>query len=261
MNFVEPKIIHIGQTTVDQDGVKQFLEHLGVPDWDTDAPSDTEELLEIAGRSCYKSFGTGLNKNLTKVRDSNSEYIHNVISKHDGSVLEHGSDTYAILNVSRVFSHELVRHRHAAYSQESLRFVRLDNLSVYFPDVFKNHEKEDILKAAFEDVYSDAEEMQKELAKILNLDSLNFEQKKLLTSAMRRLAPEGLATMIVMTTNHRNWRWLIEMRTSKFAEEEIRKVFVMIYQDLKQRYPNIYFDAIEETESNITSIRFKNSKV
>ncbi|HWY34915.1 MAG TPA: FAD-dependent thymidylate synthase, partial [Nitrosopumilaceae archaeon] len=74
-------------------------------------------------------------------------------------------------------------------------------------------------------------------------------------------APDGLATMIVMTTNHRNWRWLIEMRTSQYAEEEIRKVFVMIFDDLKSRYPNIYFDSIEEKINNIRSIKFNNSKV
>jgi thymidylate synthase (FAD) len=261
MKFVEPKIFHLAQMTLDKTGASEFLKHLGVSDWTTDATSDTETLLEIAGRSCYKSFGTDLNKNLTRVRDSNQAYISNVINKHDGSVLEHGNDTYAIVNVSRVFTHELVRHRHAAYSQESLRFVRLDDLSVYYPDVFANHPETEVLREAFLDVYEDAEHMQKGLAKLLKLDALNFEQKKLLTSAMRRLAPDGLATMIVMTTNHRNWRWLIEMRTSQYAEEEIRKVFVMIFDDLKSRYPNIYFDSIEEKINNIRSIKFNNSKV
>jgi thymidylate synthase (FAD) len=261
MKFVEPKIFHIAQTTLDINGVDHFLEHLGIPDWTTDAHSDTEELLEIAGRSCYKSFGITLNKNLTKVRDSNSDYISNVINKHDGSVLEHGNDTYAIVNVSRIFTHELVRHRHAAYSQESLRFVRLDDLSVYYPDVFANHPEDETLREAFLDIYEDAENMQKGLAKLLKLDTLDFEHKKLLTSAMRRLAPDGLATMIVMTTNHRNWRWLIEMRTSQYAEEEIRKVFVMIFDDLKSRYPNIYFDSLEEMTNGIRSIKFNNSKV
>lgn len=263
MQFVEPRIFHLAQTVLDYNGSEDFLEFLKVPDWSTDAPSDTEALLEIAGRSCYKSFGTGLNKNLTKVRDSNSDYLSNVITKRDGSVLEHGVDTYAIVNVSRIFTHELVRHRVAtAYSQESLRFVRLDNLSTYFPDAFAEHDLSLELQELFVEVYEQAEEIQKKLAEMLKLDSLPFEQKKKLTSAMRRLAPDGITTLIVMTTNHRNWRWLIEMRTSPFAEEEIRKVFMQIYRDIKGRYPNIYFDGVELIDDKGKPyVKFENTKV
>ena len=261
MKFVKPKIFHLGQTTLDKSGVAAFLKEIGVSEWSTDAPSDSETLLEVAGRSCYKSFGTELNKNLTKVRNSNKDYISNVINKHDGSVLEHSCDTYALVNVSRVFTHELVRHRHAAYSQESLRFVRLDSLSTYYPDVFDSHPENKVIREIFLDVYEKAEEIQRGLSNLLKLDMLNFEQKKLLTSAMRRLAPDGLTTMLIMSTNHRNWRWLIEMRTSSFAEEEIRKVFVMIYNDLKFRYPNIYFDAVEKEMGSSRTILFNNSKI
>ena len=88
--IVEPKVFLIGESTVNREGLSAFLNHLGAPEWTSNAPTDIELLTEVYGRACYKSFGTELNPNLTRVRGSNEAYISNVIEKGDGSVLEHG---------------------------------------------------------------------------------------------------------------------------------------------------------------------------
>jgi thymidylate synthase (FAD) len=263
MNFVEPKIFHIASTATDRKGLNNYLIHIGVPDWYSTANSFGEEIIEVAGRVCYRSFAPLLNKNVTKIRTVNKLYLENVLNKHDGSILEHCYDTYIITNVSRVFCMELLRHRHCNFSQESLRYVRLEELNMYLPDAFINNPKsEEIIGLFKESVYQD-EKLQIKLAELLELDSNDFEVKKQLTSAMRRLAPDGLTTTIVLTSNHRNYRWMIEMRTSDYAEEEIRKVFYLIFQDLKDRYPNIYQDSIETPSEKFSTpiITFKNSKV
>jgi len=90
MSKVNPKVFLVGESRVNADGIEALLSHLGVPEWDTDADTDIEALTEIYGRSCYKSFGTTLNPNITRVRDSNKAYLSNIIAKGDGSVLEHG---------------------------------------------------------------------------------------------------------------------------------------------------------------------------
>src|SRR5437899_12930800 len=88
--------------------------------------SDTGEMLcELAGRMCYQSFEIGLNPNVTKIREDSKDYFKNLLTKGDGSVSEHGSVSFAFLGVSRIFTHELARHRVGiAISQESLRYVR-----------------------------------------------------------------------------------------------------------------------------------------
>jgi len=244
MRITKAKILRIAQTSINENPLQSMLEELNAPEWTTDAKSDGETLIEAAGRLCYKSFAVGLNPNVTKVREGNHEYIGNILKQRHGSVLEHGSVTYACLNVSRVFTHELVRHRVASFSQESLRFVRLTDLGAYYPDVFDAHPQKHRIHQMFKATFEMLEGIQRNISDLLDLDNKNlpFDVKKKLTSAMRRLAPIGLTTNIIVTANHRMWRHMIEMRTSPGAEEEIRKIFTIIAEDLKLEFPAIYQD-------------------
>src|SRR5208283_5834058 len=141
MKFVEPQVFLIGETRIDASQVKEMLGAIGgsiATEWFSKtqkaSKSEGELLTEVAGRLCYKSFGVGLNPNVTKIRQSSEEYIDNTLSKGDGSIFEHATCTFAFLNVSRVFTHELVRHRvGVAISQESLRYVRPTDLGLWLP--------------------------------------------------------------------------------------------------------------------------------
>ncbi len=72
MKIVIPRVFVIGESVAIQEGLEGMLEHLGVPDWQTDAASDTEKLSEIAGKLCYMSFDTELNANLTRTGGRNN---------------------------------------------------------------------------------------------------------------------------------------------------------------------------------------------
>ena len=76
---VKPKVFLIGESTVNTEGLKEFLTHIGTPEWESDANSDPELITEVYGRMCYKSFGTELNPNVTRVRRTNEGYISNII--------------------------------------------------------------------------------------------------------------------------------------------------------------------------------------
>lgn len=255
MNLIEEPIVHhLAQTTLDSEGVDQFLLYFGAADWETDAPSDAEELIELAGRRCYNSFESEShevsqhNLNLTKVRKGNQKYIGNIIDVNHGAVIEHASDSYMISAVPRVFTHEQVRHRvGVAYSQESLRYVRMANLSICYPHVFQDLEEEE-KKNKIHEVFSKTSEYLEsayaEMNDILFSDdnNYNFGYKKRLTSAMRYLMPMGLSTGILVTANHRTWRHTLELRTSRHAEDWIRHVYGIIARDLQSRYPNLYQD-------------------
>lgn len=262
MELIEPQVFHVAQTTLDPDGMNQYLAAIGVPDWVTDAPSDAESLVEVMGRGCYRSFAPGLNKNVTKVRDGSEAYLKNILTTRHGSVLEHAGDSYVFLDVSRVFTHELVRNRVGnAFSQESLRYVRLDALKCWFPTVFEKHEKKDEIMALWKRTFETLEGAQVELATLLKLDTLPMFNKKKLTSAMRRLAPLGLATMIGYSGNHRSIRWAIEQRTDIVAEEEIRMVFAKVFHMQQSRYPHLYSDAKVTIEDGLERVTFENSHV
>ena len=167
---VEPKVFLIGESRINADGVEALLSHLGVPEWDTDADTDIQTLTEIYGRACYKSFGTELNPNITRVRSSSKAYLSNIIEKGDGSVLEHGVANFFFCDVSRVFTHELVRHRvGTAMSQESLRFVRLTDMNGYVPVCIQENDQ---VMSIFARTFEELSTLQKEMAQIFDLDNM-----------------------------------------------------------------------------------------
>lgn len=244
MKIVEPKVFLIAETKVDYDQLGKMLRSLGgkvASDWfkktNKKATSDGEYLTEVAGRACYKSFGIGLNPNITKIRQSSRDYIINTLSKGDGSIFEHGSCTFAFLNVSRVFTHELVRHRvGVAISQESLRYVRPTDMGIWIPPDLK--ERKQKIMSVVERIEADY----RTLENSYGWEGLEFSAKKKITSALRRILPQGMATNIIWTANHRTIRHVITMRTSEAAEIEIRLVFDKVAQIMKERFPLIYED-------------------
>lgn len=259
---VHPKSFLIAETRASFAGMRSALESLGVPEWGTDAETSADLLTEFAGKSCYMSFDTTLNKNLTKTGTRNNhDYIQQgLIANSHGSVLEHSTVTFFITNVSRVVTHEIIRHRAGtAFSQTSGRYVRTDEMSYYIPkDIY---DEGGHVLATFTDAFRQMEDNARKLVSASNIDNQPFSLKKKLTSAFRRIIGNGQANHIVVTANHRAWRHMIEMRTDPHAEEEIRVVFADISRQLRERFKTIYADAIITEEDGIEVTTFKHSKV
>lgn len=245
------KVYHVASTEADWMGIEAYLAEIDSRTWYTNA-CNGEALVEIAGRLCYKSFDVGLNPNVTRIRGGNKQYIGNLLSQHHGSVLEHVNDSFIITGVSRVLTHELVRHRHLSISQESLRYVRIEKLDIEAPPLSL------IPSHLWQIAVFGIQKCYQTLHSMFQWDSFDFATKKKLTSAIRRLLPMGQRTSLMMTANARAWRWMIEARTALGAEEEIRRLFLEIYRQLSQSYPNIYQDAVE-TDNGV--VRFQHSKV
>ena len=258
--IVEPQVFLIGESVINEEGLSAFLTHLGVPEWTSDGSTDVERLTEVYGRACYKSFGTELNPNITRVRGSNKSYISNILEKGDGSVLEHGVANFFFCDVSRVFTHELVRHRvGTAMSQESLRYVRLTDLNWYAPICIQENAA---AMTIFEQTMEGLSNLQKDLSELYELDTTNdFNFKKQVTSAMRRIAPIGLATNIGWSCNMRTLRHVIEMRTDPGAEEEIRIVFSKVADIAMERWPNLFADYSMDVIDDLPSFKTMNKKV
>jgi thymidylate synthase (FAD) len=262
----EPKVYLVAKTMLVKEGIDEYLRDIGSPDWKPDpGVADSENLVEAAGRMCYRSWQPydpekpeATNPNVTNVRQGNRAYLENVLRSGHGSVLEHASLTFICRNVSRVFTHELVRHRAGmAYSQESLRYVRLDNIPFWIPDSARANSR---AKHKIEEVVDFLEKTQQELSEIFGMAGISdFTTKKQLTSMFRRLAPIGLGTTIMVTGNLRAWRHIIEMRTSPHAEEEIRIVVGKIAEICKNLFPNVFQDM--RFDENQNAWVFEHTKV
>lgn len=261
MEFSKPRVFHVAQTTMDEEGLAAYLADIGAPEWATDAQSEAEKLVEVMGRGCYNSYKVGLNPNVTRVREGNAPYVKNILESKHGSVLEHATDSYMIF-CSRAVTHQIVRARvGVAYSQASLHFIRIDALRSWMPAAFESHPRAVEIRELYKAKFEDLEATQLELARILDMDAQAFAVKKKLTTAMRRLAPIGLETMLGFTANHRSLRWMIQQRTEHFNDEEIRCVFGLIFAEQAKRYPAIYADAIIKSVEGFDEVSFGNSKV
>ena len=162
-------------------------------------------------------------------------------------MLEHANYSFALRNVSRVFTHELVRHRAgSAFSQESLRYVRLTDIGFRVPPALEPV-REQVLS-----IVEQLEEFQVSAAKELGIDSdgVPFHVKKEVTSALRRLAPIGLSTDIVWTANARTLRHVIGMRTAEGAEEELRSVFDIVARLMQAEAPNLFQDFAQQDDGS-----------
>lgn len=281
----KPSVFLISQPTLDWEQVRSYLREVGGPaeNWadrvqGAEVP-DGDALVEFGGRICYRSWEPGLNPNVTKVRQDTKSYLGNVLSSGHGSVTEHANYSFIFHNVSRVFTHEMVRHRAGvAVSQESMRFVRLTDIPFWFPTwALDDH---DLIERALA-LLDQMEQFQVWMADHFGLDDTepcatcdgtgvvgigdddgplttgeepcsacsgkgevvkNFGEKKHKTSFMRRFAPDGVATGMICTINVRALRHIIYMRTALGAEEEIRLVFDEVARLALDAVPNLMQD-------------------
>ena len=242
-----PSVFLIARPSLDLEGMRGYLQEVGGTSWlerrladgDGEQPNPGQLVIEFAGRVCYRSWEPGLNPNVTRVRTDQREYFQNLLRSAHGSVLEHASYTLVFHNVSRVFTHELVRHRAgSAFSQESLRYVRLTDIGFRVPPALEP------IRDKVVSIVEQLEEFQVDAAGELGIDEegIPFHVKKEITSALRRLAPIGLSTDIVWTANVRTLRHVIEMRTAEGAEEELRLVFDQVARIMRDEVPHLFQD-------------------
>jgi thymidylate synthase (FAD) len=254
MHETTPQVFLIARPSIDVEGMRGYLADVGGESWlqrrleEADGAANGGELLvEFGGRACYRSWEPGLNPNVTKVRTDQREYFANILRSAHGSVMEHANYSFVIRNCSRVFTHELVRHRAgSAFSQESLRYVRLTDIGFRVPPALEPV-REQVLA-----IVEQLEEFQVSAAAELGIDDegVPFHMKKEVTSALRRLAPIGLSTDIVWTANVRTLRHVIEMRTAPGAEEELRTVFDRVARMMRVEAPGLFQDFAQDDEGS-----------
>jgi thymidylate synthase (FAD) len=106
---------------------------------------NAEKLIEEAGRTCYLS--------LDRITDeSEKNFIRKSIINGHHSILEHASASFRIRGASRAFTHQLVRHRVASFSQQSQRYVNESEFNYIIPpEIEKNPEAAKVFRKFIED--------------------------------------------------------------------------------------------------------------
>lgn len=236
MRHTKIGVFKISRNQVDWPAVLEWLDFLGVKNPQAvqeqlASGTDATQLIALCGKRCYASFDTesGLNPNVTKIRTDHAEYITNILRSGHGSVLEHATWSFAIENVSRVFTGEMNRHRAGvAISEASMRYIRFDDIGFTVPGSLLNSDApearltEEILDTAFQQT----EKLYLDLCNVWKIDEMkDFTQKKKLTSMFRRIVGMGVSTGGVWTINARALNHIAHMRASEHAEEEICDVF------------------------------------
>lgn len=182
-----------------------------------------EELLEHAGRVCYRSESRG----------EPGKFLMARVREGHESLIEHASATFEISGVSRACTHQLVRHRIASYSQESQRYVDLSAPEYVVPP----------------SVASDPEAMAvwQQATEGLSEAYRRLRQRGIFKEDARFLLPNATATRIVVTMNFRSWRHFIKTRgLDRAAQWEIREVANRILDILYEQAPSVFEDLIRE---------------
>lgn len=274
-----PRTFLIGVTQPVAQGLRDYLNSTGqsefLQQW-KEAGEDLGDqlcLVSFYAKLCYKSLVMGKNANVSRVRDIEDNIIGCFKAGH-GSVFEHVWFNFVTTDCSRVFTHELVRHRvGTAFSQTSGRYCSIETLHMVLPPELSDAETMhpcphcttgcamcgDEGEVTIADYVGQAvDDLTTRLVRLRGMliaGDMPFDQKKRLTSAIRRLAPNGQANEIGWSCNIRSLRHMIEMRTSRAAEWEMRVVFNEVARIIKERWPLMLYGGVEETVDGLSEYR------
>ena len=191
---------------------------------------DPEKIVAQSARLCYSALSVeDLEEKLTN--ESIIKLIKKIMKLGHYSVLEHATFTFAIEEISRVTSHQLVRHRLASFSQQSQRYVKIDKEG--FPYIVpKSIEKDEKLAKIFIDAV-------KELDGIYQL----LLDHNIKAEDARYILPQAVTTKMIISANARELLHIFKLRCCNRAQWEIRELTMNMLKEVKSIAPTIFENA------------------
>jgi thymidylate synthase (FAD) len=224
----------------------------GAPGFITwDGWRDMLDNIDYAARTCYQSDMS---------RATRARFIRNLVKNGHHSVLEHGHITVEF-TTDRGVSHELVRHRLASYSQESTRYCDYGGEVTFVIPSWFEHPLSEYQSLVDEDPTS----AEFDGAELLWLEHMIAAEKAYQNlrehgcwtpQQARSVLPNSLKTSIVVTANPREWRHILELRTSPAAHPDIRALMLPLLSDFARLAPLLFGDI----EDNLNNEREKEIK-
>lgn len=199
------------------------------PDFEVLSLVDGQAILhdiERCGRVCYKSED--------KITETSAQaFVGNIIKRGHEAVLEHASVTVKF-TVDRGVSHEIVRHRLAAYCQESTRYCNYSKDGLGRQVTFIQPHFLDRGTRGWELWVLACEQAEKAYFDLLNWGCSPQEARAVL--------PNSLKTEVVMTANLREWRHFFKLRTAPAAHPQMREVTIPLLRRMQELIPVVFDD-------------------
>ena len=180
------------------------------------------ELCASAGRTCYSD------KPAHKIigKGSPEKTLKPIIEMGHHSVIEHAVYTFSISGVSRALSHQLVRHRIASFSQQSQRYVSMEDVEYVIPPAIRSNPQ--ALKT-YNDVLNKIRDAYTDISKIVPQEDARY------------ILPNATPTNIVVTMNARSLLNFFSLRCCNRAQWEIRELAEKMLIECK-KVTSVIFD-------------------
>ena len=237
---------------------------------------EPDKVVAQAGKLCYSAVGVDeITQKLTE--EEIARYVNMLASIGHESPLEHVSFTFAIEGVSRVLTHQLVRHRIASYSQQSQRYVKLEQFEYIIPPAIENNPEAkrifietmkrdqeaydelvdlllvDILTeehaadfgSCTKEVLKENPDVAPDRSKVLDLYAEKFfedyrKAEKQAIEDARYVFPNACETKIVVTMNARSLLHFFNVRCCNRAQWEIREMATEMLKECKKIAPALF---------------------
>ena len=206
-----------------------------------------EKVVASAAKLCYSQVGVDeILENLDE--EKTQKFLDMLMTYGHHSPIEHVSFTFAIEGVSRSLTHQLVRHRVASYSQQSQRYVKLQQFEYIIPpDIEKNEDARELFMKSMKRVQEEYNQLVEILYKneldilikeyasdkeLMSIEEINAKQYAILKSKAEKKAiedaryvfPNACETKIMVTINARELIHFFNHRCCNRAQWEIRKM-------------------------------------
>lgn len=210
---------------------------------------DGEKLIASAAKLCYSPVGISSIED--DLNDEKAEkFLDMLMQLGHNSPIEHISFTFGVEGISRTLTHQLVRHRIASYSQQSQRYVKLDQFEYIIPPSIEENEE---AKKIFVEAMTRDQQYYNEIIEILynkNLKELleqgtnekeaRQKSEKQAIQDARYVFPNACETKIVFTMNARSLMNFFRLRCCNRAQWEIRELAIEMLRLVKGIYPVLF---------------------
>lgn len=211
-----------------------------------------DAIVAAAAKLCYSPVGVdGI---MEKLDDEEvAKFVNTLVNMGHESPIEHVSFTFAIEGISRSCSHQIVRHRIASFSQQSQRYVKLDQFEYIIPPEIEKNEKakeifiqsmnkcqedyDKLVEILFEKHYQDL------LDKGLNEKKAKSQAEKMSIEDARYVFPNACETKMVFTMNARSLYNFFSKRCCERAQWEIRELANEMLKLVKEVAPVLFKNA------------------
>lgn len=198
----------------------------------------TPKSIEEIGRTCYKSED--------KITDESADkFVRNIIERGHHSVIEHSMATVRFI-IDRGVSHELVRHRLCAFSQESTRYCNYKGgvefiIPPWLPEIKEGEydwPNQMPVDPGFGSLWTDAWLRSIAFAEARYIELLNDCHWS--PQQARSVLPNSLKTEIVVTANYREWQHIFNLRCSPKAHPQMREVMIPLAKEFAEANPELF---------------------